>query len=55
MRNQGPELLWSLRLLLFERIDAKLLTVHINTAGKTRIKPRGALSSSLPSRAPVWS
>lgn len=55
MRNQGPELPWSLRPLLFESTDAKLLIVHLNNVGEARIRPKGApSSSSLPSLAPFW-
>lgn len=55
MRNQGPELLWSLRLLLLESTDAELLFVHLKNVGKSRIGPRGTpSSSSLPSLAPFW-
>lgn len=55
MRNQGPEPLWSLRLLLLECTDIKLLIVHLNNVGKTGIRPRGApSSSSLPFLAPFW-
>lgn len=55
MRNQGPEPLWSLRLLLLECTDIKLLIVHLNNVGKARIRPRGPpSSSSLPFLAPFW-
>jgi len=55
MRNQGPELSWSLRLLWLESTDVELLVVLLKNVGTSRIRPRGApFSSSLPSLFPFW-